>query len=314
MGSGTSLRDLVPAPIVNLARRGRRYWRRLQYFRSRLTPSRVVTAEAIQGALIQLGITEGDDIFLHSSMRAFGAIDGGTDAVLRAITQVIGPTGTLLVPVYPGTGSNYAHLDAGGVALDAATSPSRMGKITETVRLSPGARRSLHPTHSVAAVGPAASYYVEGHRDSVTPCGPNSPFTKLIERKAWIVCLGSPIGRVTSYHVIEDRAPSFPHDVYAPRVFTVKVIDASGQIHEVQARCHAPRLSPGRIDNNPRKEQEFHGHLTSMGVLRQLQAGPGVISVMRADMLEAALEDLLQRGITIYDPSVGDSGRTSVGA
>jgi aminoglycoside 3-N-acetyltransferase len=233
-------------------------------------------------------------------MRAFGAIEGGGEAVVQAIRELIGSEGTLLVPAYPGTGSNYGHLSAGGIVLDALQSPSQMGKITETVRLAPGARRSLHPSHSVAALGAAADFYVADHHHSITPCGPGSPFTKLIERKGWVVCLGSPIGRVTSYHVLEDRAASFPVDPYAPGVLTVEVRDASGRVLKVDARAHNPKITPLRIDNNPQKEAEFQKLLTDMQVLRQRRVGGGVISVMRADLLEDALEQLLRQGITIY--------------
>src|SRR5438552_17977302 len=90
-----------------------------------------------------LGIGAGDDVFLHSSMRAVGVIVGGAEAAVEAVLRVIGPDGTLVVPAYPLTGSMLEHLERGGIALDVRSTPSRMGKISETVRVRSDAYRSL---------------------------------------------------------------------------------------------------------------------------------------------------------------------------
>jgi len=195
------------------------------------------------------------------------------------------------------------HLQKDGVALDCRASRSEMGKVSETLRLRPGARRSLHPTHSVAAVGPRAQEYCRGHELVGTPCGPGSPFVKLIERRGWIVALGSPIGKVTSYHVIEDRVADFPVPVYLDRQFEARVIDDSGAERRILVRCHDPSLSVRRIDNDRSVEATFERLLADLGVLHVEKVGAGVVSAMRADQLEAALEQLLRDGITIYDVS-----------
>ena len=43
---------------------------------------------------------------------------------------------------------------------DARLTPSRNGAVTEALRLRPDARRSVHPTHPYAAIGPHADYLI----------------------------------------------------------------------------------------------------------------------------------------------------------
>ena len=283
----------LPRPVKRLLRRA-------AYQVRRLGGGAQVTRTDIAGCLADLGIGAGHDVFLHSSMRGLGVIRGGADAALDAVRDVIGPAGTLLVPAYPLATSMFEHLARGGIVLDVRHTPSRMGKVSETLRLRPGARRSLHPTHSVAALGPRADEYCREHVTCTTPCGPGSPFVKLIEHRGWIVALGSPIGKVTAYHVLEDRARSFPIAVYLEQQFEVGVIDDAGESRQLRVRSHDPAIGPRRIDNNRQVEVRFERLLRERGVLREQRLGTGTIAVMRADALERALEELLQEGITIY--------------
>ncbi len=296
------MRRSLPNSVLNALRQARRSLRRLAYHVRRVRGANVRSAD-IEAALHELGITAGDDVMLHSSLRGLGVIDGGAEAVVHAFQNVIGLDGTLLVPAYPLRGTMFEHLRDGGIALDVRHTPSQMGKISEVLRSQPGSHRSLHPTHSVVALGPRAQEYVRGHEASRSPCGPESPFVKLIDRRGWIVALGSPIGKVTSYHVIEDTHARFPINVYLDGEFEARVVDASGAERLVPVKCHDPALSPVRIDNNRSVEAVFERLLAAREVLYVEQLGDGFISAMRADRLQCALEDLLGKGVTIYDVS-----------
>ena len=303
-----TLRRVLPSPVLHQLRHMRRVWHRWEYRVRRLRGAPPVGATEVAQALRSLGIRPGDDVLVHSSLRALGVVQGGAEAVLRGLAEVIGADGTLLVPAYPLKGTMLEHVEAGGIALDCRHSPSQMGKISETVRLRPNSRRSLHPTHSVVAIGPRAAEYCAGHETSVTPCGPDSPFAKLIQRKGWIVVLGSGIGKVTSYHVLEDTVPSFPLPVYMDRVFTARVVDSDGVERNVPVKCHNPMVSRRRIDNARDIESMFENLLTKQGVLRSEPLGLGVVSVMRSDRLQWSLERLLLEGITIYGVLSSNAG------
>jgi aminoglycoside 3-N-acetyltransferase len=71
----------------------------------------------------------------------------------------------------------------------------------------PGVRRSLHPTHSVCAVGPLTAELLESHEGDSTPCGPGSPFRILPLVGGQILMLGCGLRPNTSMHAIEELAP-----------------------------------------------------------------------------------------------------------
>src|SRR5688572_7012974 len=97
-----------------------------------------VTPTDIVVALRSLGVAPGHLLVVHSSLSSLGRVEGGADAVARALVDAVAPGGTVFVPTF-----NYGKL-----AYDAATTPSLVGAISEATRRLPGARRSLHPTHS----------------------------------------------------------------------------------------------------------------------------------------------------------------------
>ena len=76
-----------------------------------------------------------------------------------------------------------------------------MGRITEVTRTRPGARRSHHLLHSVAALGPHAEEITAVHGASAWAA--DGPFWKLYELDAHILMLGVPYLRCTFFHVIE---------------------------------------------------------------------------------------------------------------
>jgi len=48
--------------------------------------------------LKRLGVREGVDLLVHSSLRRTGPVEGGADAVIDGLLEAIGPNGTLLAP------------------------------------------------------------------------------------------------------------------------------------------------------------------------------------------------------------------------
>ena len=59
-----------------------------------------VTKQQIISDLIALGIEPGVTVMMHSSLSALGPVEGGPEAVVDALLEVIGPDGTLLVPAF----------------------------------------------------------------------------------------------------------------------------------------------------------------------------------------------------------------------
>lgn len=172
-------------------------------------PEAVVGRSEIAEDLRRLGLREGQHVLVHSSLSSLGRVEGGAPAVVHALLDVLGEGGTLLAPTLTGT----EDIVPGGEWLfDAETSRSWTGVIPETVRTWPGAVRSLHPTHSVAAIGAAALRLTRGHEDCVTPCGPGSPYRRLAEEpEGRILLLGCDHEANTTLHAVEEMAAADYH-------------------------------------------------------------------------------------------------------
>ena len=155
-----------------------------------------VTQPDIAGGLAALGLAPGDTAFVHSSLSAFGHVEGGAEAVVRAFLEVLGPEGTLSVPIFR---NGYFGGESDQV-WDRDNSESQMGRISETVRTWPGARRSAHAVHPIAAVGRLSEDLTE--RRNVTDFAFDSPFARFMELDAWIVLLGVPFNNCTLIHLL----------------------------------------------------------------------------------------------------------------
>jgi aminoglycoside 3-N-acetyltransferase len=168
-----------------------------------------------------LGVRTGGILLVHSSLSALRYVAGGVPAVVRALTEAIGPEGTMVMPAH-----SWEWMEAGCRTFDVRSTASCVGRIPELFRRMPGVARSLHPTHSVAARGPLAPWLVEGHEHCEAPCGPETPYAKILERDGQILFLGTGLESNTAFHTVEAIA-GFPYLLcHEPDTFTI--IDASG--------------------------------------------------------------------------------------
>lgn len=109
----------------------------------------------IVSALKQLGITQGDTLFIHSNIGFFGIPKGERSAVnanqtiLNALLEVLGSEGTLAVPTFTYSFSNQHSFSPEHTASDC-------GSFSEYIRNHPDSIRSLDPNVSVAAIGKKA--------------------------------------------------------------------------------------------------------------------------------------------------------------
>ena len=101
-----------------------------------------------------IGLKEGDSVLVHSSFKSMGHIEGGIATLVDAFREVLGESGTLVVPTL-----TYSYVSVQNPVFDYVNTPSCVGAISEYVRHLPDAIRSVHPTHSCAAIGMRAKEF-----------------------------------------------------------------------------------------------------------------------------------------------------------
>lgn len=181
--------------------------------------STAVTTSELAAFLRQLGITPGSALLVHSSLGGSGL---APVVVRRALQDVLGPGGTLVVPAFTPENSDTsvayiertAHMTPAEREADRAAmepyDPLRtpcpaMGAFAEHVRSAPGAHRSAHPQTSFAAVGRRAAPLMDGH-DLRCHLGERSPLAKLYAERAQVLLLRTGFGECSSFHLAEYRA------------------------------------------------------------------------------------------------------------
>jgi aminoglycoside 3-N-acetyltransferase len=173
----------------------------------------------IARAVESLGLA-GRPLCVHASLRSFGRVSGGADAVvdglLDAGATVLVPTSTFRWcmaprpdgPPLPGNAEDDGSIPAPGTVPVAGFSPlaefldPAMGAIPAAVLRRPARRRGRHPLSSFAALGPGAAELV---RDQA-PDDVFAPLNALTARRGAVLAMGVGLDAVTLLHLAELRA------------------------------------------------------------------------------------------------------------
>jgi aminoglycoside 3-N-acetyltransferase len=163
--------------------------------------------------IIRLGIPSSSTVMIHSSLLKFGIIENGIEGFFQCISESLTGDHTILMPAF-----SFNFVDTG--YWSARATKSNMGALTEYFRNLKGAVRSIHPFHSVVALGKYADDFAKCN--SLSSFGKDSPFEKMLELDSYNLSLGTEfVGGTTFVHYTEEKChvpyryyKSFPGDVY----------------------------------------------------------------------------------------------------
>ncbi len=152
-------------------------------------------------------------VIAHASLRAFGEVNGGADAVVTAmiytLNSLIMPTHTYKTMVTPASGPannavNYARAQQWNRLAETfhpdMPADVMMGVIPENLRLRPKASRSMHPILSFAGVNAGKILAAQ------TLENPFAPLMEIANADGWVLLLGVDHTANTAIHLGEKLA------------------------------------------------------------------------------------------------------------
>ena len=253
-----------------------------------------LTKEEIEAAINALDI-DTKDVLLHTSMAKIGKMQGGPKWFCECLFKKIDlRCQTLLVSALPFRGRFKDYLKTIKV-FDVRTAPIAMGAINERIAMMPEARRSIHPTHSIVAIGRSASAYTNEHHLDETPFDVHSPYYKLLKNSGKVVMFGADLDNFTLVHVCEDLLGSdYPIKVYDNKLYEVPCINAEGKSLIVKTKVHNP------INGIRRDLKPFKKILEEQGVMKSVPFGEAEISVLDARQFVICYLSEMKKGNTMY--------------
>lgn len=243
------------------------------------------TKDSLMSDLANMGIDPTGTVLVHSSMKSIGDVEGRADTVLDALSDYM-REGLLVLPAH-----TWSYINKDHPRFEAANSPVCVGILPELFRHRPGVIRSLHPTHSVAALGRDAASFTAGDERFDTPCHRQSAWGKLLDRKGQILLVGVDLRRNTFIHGIEEWV-DVPDRLTAEPEPLVTVLPDGTEI-QVPSRRHQGPFS-----------SEFFGKVEELleekGAMRRGRFGDAEVRICDTVRLMEVLEPVLRENPYLF--------------
>jgi aminoglycoside 3-N-acetyltransferase len=189
-------------------------------------------AEAVASMLDAGAVPDDGVLVLHSAFGGLSRAGYRAEAFIDALLERM-RHGTVLMPAM-----SWRTVTPDQPAWDERTTASHVGVVTELFRTRYAEARSIHPTHSVCGLGPAAEGLLAGHHLGDTPCPAASPWGRLAAQDAFILMLGVGFETCTALH--------HPEEIVAPQLYlkppgeavTYRCTSRDGTAFAVRMRHH----------------------------------------------------------------------------
>lgn len=234
------------------------------------------------------GIRKNGTLLIHSSMKAIGEVDGGAETVLDAFSEYMSD-GLLIFPTHSW---DEGHLK--NDFYDYKTEPSCVGILTNLFMKRQGAMRSLHPTHSVTAMGKRAREYIGRDNNVTTPCPRTGCFGGLYDENAQLLFLGASLKTNTYIHSLEEQL-EIPNRL-ADKPRKLKILQENGSVNEIDYYGHYSTL--GDVSKNYDKLLK---PMLKMGIAKKVKIGDAISYLVEVVPMTDWVLGLLRENFALFD-------------
>lgn len=248
-----------------------------------------ITQNDLEEGFSYLGLKSGDSVLVHSSLSSFGLVQGGAITVIDSFLNILKDEGLVIVPTLTGKATDCKDKPP---IFDVKTTPCWTGKIPETFRMMKLSERSLHPTHSVAAIGERKHELIKQHETGLSPCDDKSPYYKNALLNGYIMLIGVDQECNTTIHCCEEIA-NVPYHLQKEET-DIYITDYKGDKVLVRNRLH----DWGHPTDFNRFDDLFLNH----NIMKIGKIGNSTIRLLKAkDMLEFAVDRLIKEPLFLLD-------------
>lgn len=155
--------------------------------------NRISSTEVVR-QLQSLGVQPGVVLLVHASFGAIGPLDGGPDAFIDALIEVVGAGGTIVMPSWT---------DDDDDVFDSKATPTddHLGIVSDTFWRRTDVVRGTHP-FAVAARGPKAAW-ISAAPFVLPPHAPDSGVARVHDLDGWVLLAGVDHDANTTIHLAE---------------------------------------------------------------------------------------------------------------
>ncbi len=189
--------------------------------------------DALVPVLERMRVPHDGVLVVHSAIARLSRHGFRAEGMIEALLAYL-RAGTLVMPTM-----TWRTVTPQCPVWDELQTRSETGIMTEIFRTRYASKRSIHPTHSVAAQGVAAEFLVSRHHYGDTPVSADSPYGLMRSHQAYVMMIGVGLESCTAIHLPEELiAP----EVYLRPLDTAEIYrctDRNEQVHRLHARRHS---------------------------------------------------------------------------
>jgi aminoglycoside 3-N-acetyltransferase len=238
--------------------------------------SKAREAAAFLPILERFGVPRDGVLVVHSAIATLSRQGFRAEAIVEALLEHVG-SGNLFMPTM-----TWRTVTKEKPEWDELATRSETGVLSEIFRTRYATGRSIHPTHSVAGLGPAARTLLARHHVDNTPVSGNSPYGLMRDYDTYVLMVGVGLETCTAIHLPEETIAANIYIRPAESAELYQCRDRNGIVHPVWTRRHW-RL--------PRDFPQFAAPLSAKGLL---ESG----DILGCPYSIVALRDLLREVFT----------------